>query len=128
MPRVVTSLSQDEIRKKIDSSHIVVKTWSQLHAKLENMRDTAWIFRGVGSLEHYPLPSIGREKVFGHYERAQEQRLFDEFKNRAVALVSDPRFTDWDWIAYAQHIGVPTRLLDWTTSPRATVKSGVRRE
>jgi len=110
-------LSQQEIRSAIDRGHVKVKDWKDFHAKLERMRDTGWIFRGVSSTQHYPIPSIGRERVFGHYKRAQEERLFREFKIRAVALMSDPRFTDWDWLAYAQHIGVPTRLLDWSVSP-----------
>ena len=109
--------SQTQIRDEIDKGHKEIKTWKEFHGLLENMRDTSWIFRGVSSPEHYPIPSIGRESVFGHYKLAQEERLFQEFKNRAIALVSDPRFNDWHWLAYAQHIGVPTRLLDWTTSP-----------
>lgn len=40
---------------------------------------------------------------------------------RAVALIADPRFDDWDWLAYAQHIGVPTRLLDWSENPLAAL-------
>jgi hypothetical protein len=117
MPKLTKQPSQDSIRSRIDNGHQVASTWTEFHAKLEKMRDTAWIFRGVSSPFHYPLPSIGRESVFGHYKLAQEKRLFQEFKNRAVALVSDPRFNDWHWLAFAQHIGVPTRLLDWTSSP-----------
>jgi hypothetical protein len=115
------TLSQAEIRKAIDSGHEEVRSWKELHGRLENMRDTAWIFRGVTELNHYPLPSIGREKVFGPYKLAQERHLFAEFKRRVVALVPSPGFDDWHWLAYAQHIGVPTRLLDWSASPLAAL-------
>src|SRR5262249_1723328 len=53
----------------------------------------------------------------GPYKLAQERRLLQEFKYRAVSLLRAPEFNDWHWLAYAQHLGVPTRLLDWTTSP-----------
>lgn len=109
--------TQDGIKRAIDKSHIRIVDWKDLHGRLESMRDSGWIFRGVASPAHYLLPSIGRESVFGPYKLAQEQRLFQEFKNRAVALISNPRFDDWDWLAYAQHIGVPTRLLDWSVNP-----------
>lgn len=34
-------------------------------------------------------------------KRAQEGRLSEEFRLRAVSLVTDPQFTEWDWLAYA---------------------------
>jgi hypothetical protein len=110
-------LSQAAIKKKIDNGHQEVTTWKQFHGLLENMRDTAWIFRGVSSPSHYLIPSIGREFIFGPYKLAQEERLFQEFKNRAISHIDGARFNDWHWLAFAQHIGVPTRLLDWSASP-----------
>lgn len=115
------ALGKEATQVAVDASRIEIKSWRHLHEKLESMRDTGWIFRGVTSPGHYLIPSIGREAVYGHYKPAQERRLFDEFKNRAVALISDYRFDDWDWLAYAQHIGVPSRLLDWSVSPLAAL-------
>ncbi|MGA2905734.1 MAG: FRG domain-containing protein [Candidatus Korobacteraceae bacterium] len=113
----VIPLSQKEIVTRLKGSEVTVKSWEELHTSLGGMSDTAWIFRGVSSPEHYPIPSIGRKAIYGPYYRAQEERLLLEFKYRAVALMRAPDFDDWHWLAYAQHLGVPTRLLDWTTSP-----------
>lgn len=112
-----THLTQEDIKKAVDNGHTRISDWKDLHEKLETMHDSGWIFRGVAAPKHYLPPSIGREVVYGHYKLAQEQRLFEEFKNRAIALISDSRFDDWDWLAYAQHIGVPTGLLDWSVNP-----------
>jgi hypothetical protein len=111
------ALSQEEIKQEIDQNQIMISSWGELHALLKHMSDTSWIFRGVSSPNYYPIPSIGRQAVYGPYNAREESRLFQEFKNRAVSVLRAPEFDDWHWLAYAQHLGVPTRLLDWTTSP-----------
>jgi FRG domain len=118
---VSAEYAQSEVRRRILATCKLVSSWEELHALLAKMSDTAWIFRGVSSPEHLPIPSIGREAIYGGYKQAQEVRLFEEFKNRAVSLVHAADFDDWSWLAYAQHIGVPTRLLDWTASPLVAV-------
>jgi hypothetical protein len=109
--------SQAQIKARIENDQVEVKSWADLHSRLSEMSDTAWIFRGVSSPDHYPIPSIGREKQYGPYKRAQEERLFSIFKDRAVAIAPNVGMNDWQLLAYAQHVGVPTRLLDWSVSP-----------
>jgi hypothetical protein len=105
------------MRNRIDGAQTVIDTWDRLHVQFNRMTDTEWIFRGVTAPDHNPIPTVGRERIYGTEKRAREGRLFQEFKHGAVTFVLQPDFTDWHWLACARHLGVPTRLLAWTSSP-----------
>ena len=73
-----------------------------------------WAFRGHSDEAHSLTPSVGRTSGQNHAD--YEKRLFDAFRREAREYVG-PLSSDWEWLALAQHHGLPTRLLDWSSNP-----------
>lgn len=74
-----------------------------------------FVYRGVAdSINHKLIPSIGRANG---YLLPDEQEILDSFKKRAYNSLQKHPNSDWEWLALAQHHGLPTRLLDWSSSP-----------
>ena len=76
-----------------------------------------YIYRGLSDIEFALKTSLMR--LGGNFERL-EFHLLRNFKKYAFnpEIASN---TDWEWLALAQHHGLPTRLLDWTYSPYAAL-------
>lgn len=96
-------------------------SWIEL---LEQLHEGSWseelgrhrspfVYRGMSRAEHDLITSLLR--VMGD-DPSREGHLLRNFRKYAHrnAFAGD---SIWNWLALAQHHGLPTRLLDWTYSP-----------
>src|SRR5690554_6715380 len=70
------------------------------------------IFRGQ-RVDRPLLPKLARIELKGSMANI-EKLMLDEFKRGSLPLTEFKPENNWDWLALAQHHGLPTRLLDWS--------------
>lgn len=102
-----------------------IKAWADLCALSEDFAIGKWIFRGVPDRSYELVPVIGRQGARRSFEQIDlpfseegAKLLLETFKLRARGMFPySGDLDDLEWMALGRHHGLPTRLLDWTTSP-----------
>ena len=109
-----------------------VSSLGEFIAAIENDCGRSWIFRGAPDAGLALEPSIDRLSRFRVSEEreAAERELLNRFKREATPFLGNDGtpLDDWGWLVLAHTHGLPTRLLEWSSSSAVALFLAVAEE
>lgn len=97
-----------------------------LKSEFFTSRHGVWIFRGHEDASYKLQPTIARAKHTAESIEEFERSIFRMFRRNAIQHLPARPMNNFEWLALAQHHGLPTRLLDWSYNPLVALYFSVR--
>ena len=108
---------------------IIIKSFEDFHNIIKKYSGKNKIFRGVSDISYELIPKLGRLNNKSDIDANKEEKIMLRlFKQQSLPYLKFKPSNDWEWLALAQHHGLPTRLLDWTTNPLVAAYFAVEKE
>lgn len=110
------------VERKAEVFRTEVSQWAHLAELIDHFsyfNGHAWLFRGATDAQYVLVPKIGRpisRSAKYSYDADDEASIIAMFKQQAMPYLQSPPAREIEWLAVAQHYGLPTRFLDWTDS------------
>ena len=107
-----------------------IDSFADLHKKFDSYNPSTTIYRGLKSVDFELKTSIVRlvPPPSSESKETNEREILRLFREKSIPFLNFTPITDWDWLAFGQHHGLPTRLMDWTRNPLVACYFAVEEE